>query len=79
MEGFTFRTVGATVVHDWAELAATILWLVLLTDAINLIDGLYGLATCISLFGALTMVASALSEGNVPLAMASVPLAAASL
>ncbi len=42
--------------------------MVLLTSAMNLIDGMDGLVTGVSLFAALTMVTSALLVGNVPLA-----------
>ncbi|MCX6602463.1 MAG: hypothetical protein NTV52_02585 [Acidobacteria bacterium] len=42
-----------------AELAATLIWLVVLTNAINLIDGMDGLATGVGLFAALTMLTAA--------------------
>jgi UDP-GlcNAc:undecaprenyl-phosphate GlcNAc-1-phosphate transferase len=75
----TLVAVGGYALPGWAQLAGTLGWLVLLTNAINLIDGMDGLATGVSLFAALTMLASALLGGNVPLAMATVPLAGALL
>ncbi len=77
--GVTLIGVGGYVLPDWAQLPLTIAWLVLLTNAINLIDGMDGLATGVGLFAALTMLTSALLVGNIPLAMATVPLAAALL
>jgi UDP-GlcNAc:undecaprenyl-phosphate GlcNAc-1-phosphate transferase len=77
--GVTLLGVGGYAVPAWAQLPLTLGWLVLLTNAINLIDGMDGLATGVSLFAALTMLTSALLVGNVPLAMATVPLAGALL
>lgn len=57
----------------------TLLWIVLCTNAINLIDGLDGLAAGISFFAMLTMVAAALLTHNYPMALAVVPLAGALL
>jgi UDP-GlcNAc:undecaprenyl-phosphate GlcNAc-1-phosphate transferase len=52
---------------------------VLLTNAINLIDGMDGLATGVGVFATLAILASALLTGNTLLAMATVPLAGALL
>ncbi len=41
----------------------TLIWLVVLTNAINLIDGMDGLATGVGLFAALTMLTAALLAG----------------
>lgn len=77
--GVTVFSFGNNPVPSWAQLPLTLCWLVLLTNAINLIDGMDGLATGVSLFAALTMLTSALLVGNIPLAMATVPLAGALL
>jgi UDP-GlcNAc:undecaprenyl-phosphate GlcNAc-1-phosphate transferase len=77
--GVTLQAVGGYAVPGWAQLPLTLGWLVLLTNAINLIDGMDGLATGVSLFATLTMLASALLAGNVQLALATVPLAGALL
>lgn len=57
----------------------TLLWIVLCANAINLIDGLDGLAAGISFFATLAMVAAALLTHNYPMALAVVPLAGALL
>jgi UDP-GlcNAc:undecaprenyl-phosphate GlcNAc-1-phosphate transferase len=50
-------------------------WLLLCTNAVNLVDGLDGLAAGVGLFATLTIFISALMEGNQPLAFATLPLA----
>jgi UDP-GlcNAc:undecaprenyl-phosphate GlcNAc-1-phosphate transferase len=57
----------------------TVLWIVTCTNAINLIDGVDGLAAGVSMFAAFTMLAAALLEHNFPMALAVVPLAGALL
>lgn len=59
----------------WWNLPATILWLVACTNAINLIDGVDGLATGIGLFATCTTLIAALIQHNTALAIATVPLA----
>ena len=59
----------------WWNLPATIIWLVACTNAINLIDGVDGLATGIGLFATCTTLIAALIQGNTALAIATVPLA----
>jgi UDP-GlcNAc:undecaprenyl-phosphate GlcNAc-1-phosphate transferase len=59
----------------WWNLPATILWLVACTNAINLIDGVDGLATGVGLFATLTTLIAALLQHNTALALATVPLA----
>lgn len=63
----------------WLSLPLTIFWLVLCMNAFNLIDGVDGLAAGLGLFATLTMLAAAFMQGNVPLALATVPLAASLL
>jgi UDP-GlcNAc:undecaprenyl-phosphate GlcNAc-1-phosphate transferase len=53
----------------------SILWLLACTNAFNLIDGLDGLASGVGLFATLTILIAALFQGNLGLAMATVPLA----
>jgi UDP-GlcNAc:undecaprenyl-phosphate GlcNAc-1-phosphate transferase len=57
----------------------TLFWIVACTNAINLIDGIDGLATGVSLFAALTMLIAALLNNNIPMALAVVPLVGALL
>jgi len=59
----------------WASFAITVIWLIGCTNAFNLIDGMDGLAAGVGLFATLTMLLAALSQGNLPLAMATMPLA----
>ena len=58
---------------------ATILWLVLCTNAINLMDGVDGLAAGLGIFAAATTLVAALMQHNLPLALATAPLAGALL
>lgn len=60
---------------EWWGLPMTVLWLVGTTNAVNLIDGVDGLAAGVSLFAALTMFAAALIHGNILLAIVTAPLA----
>jgi UDP-GlcNAc:undecaprenyl-phosphate GlcNAc-1-phosphate transferase len=61
------------------SLPLTIGWLIFCTNALNLIDGVDGLATGLGLFAATAMLIAALVHGNVPLALATAPLAGALL
>ncbi len=57
------------------EFALTVIWLVGCTNAFNLIDGMDGLAAGVGLVAAVTMLIAALTQGNLPLALATMPLA----
>jgi UDP-GlcNAc:undecaprenyl-phosphate GlcNAc-1-phosphate transferase len=59
--------------------ALTVLWLVGCTNAFNLIDGMDGLAAGVGLVATVTMLIAALTQGNLPLALATMPLAGALL
>jgi UDP-GlcNAc:undecaprenyl-phosphate GlcNAc-1-phosphate transferase len=61
--------------QHWLSVPLTLLWLVLCTNAFNLIDGVDGLATGAGLFATLTMVVGALIQGNVPLLVIALPVA----
>jgi UDP-GlcNAc:undecaprenyl-phosphate GlcNAc-1-phosphate transferase len=56
----------------WASIPITVLWIVGITNAVNLIDGLDGLANGVSTISAVTMLVIALmvSEGQTALVMA---------
>jgi len=69
VDGHSFSAVLSFIV--------TIVWIVICTNAINLIDGLDGLATGISLFAAITMLVAALLDHNLPMALVAVPLVGA--
>jgi UDP-GlcNAc:undecaprenyl-phosphate GlcNAc-1-phosphate transferase len=70
--GYSFS--GAVV-----SFIVTVLWIVTCTNAINLIDGVDGLAAGVSLFAAVTMLIAALLDHNFAMALAVVPLAGALL
>jgi UDP-GlcNAc:undecaprenyl-phosphate GlcNAc-1-phosphate transferase len=55
--------------------ALTVIWLVGCTNAFNLIDGMDGLAAGVGLMACVTMLVAALTQGNLPLALATMPLA----
>lgn len=53
----------------------TVIWLVGCANAFNLIDGMDGLAAGVGLVATVTMLIAALSQGNLPLVLATMPLA----
>jgi len=69
VQGFGGYTLGA-----WWSLPLTVLWLVGCTNAINLIDGVDGLAAGVGLFATCTTLVAALLQHNINLALAVAPL-----
>jgi UDP-GlcNAc:undecaprenyl-phosphate GlcNAc-1-phosphate transferase len=71
------RVIGAIsyTTDNWLALPLTLFWLVLCTNAFNLIDGVDGLATGVALFGTLTTLAAAIMQQNLPLVVVTLPLA----
>ena len=61
--------------HPSISFVLSILWLVGCTNAVNLIDGMDGLATGVGLFATLTTLFIAFLSGNHGLALATIPLA----
>jgi UDP-GlcNAc:undecaprenyl-phosphate GlcNAc-1-phosphate transferase len=59
----------------WLGFAITVIWLVGCTNAFNLIDGMDGLAAGVGLVASVTMLVAALTQSNLPLALATMPLA----
>jgi UDP-GlcNAc:undecaprenyl-phosphate GlcNAc-1-phosphate transferase len=59
----------------WLGFAITVIWLVGCTNAFNLIDGMDGLAAGIGLVATITMLLAALLQNNIPLILATMPLA----
>ena len=70
------RITGLTGQHfpSWLSLPVTVFWLILCTNAFNLIDGVDGLATGVGLFATATMLIAALLQHNLLLAIATLPL-----
>jgi UDP-GlcNAc:undecaprenyl-phosphate GlcNAc-1-phosphate transferase len=62
---------GETVTLTWLAVPLTILWIVGVTNAINLIDGLDGLSAGVSAIATATMLVLALMMGNVSVALLS--------
>ncbi|MBI2686001.1 MAG: undecaprenyl/decaprenyl-phosphate alpha-N-acetylglucosaminyl 1-phosphate transferase [Acidobacteria bacterium] len=77
--GVQMHGIAGWVFPGWAELPATLIWMVMVTNAVNLIDGMDGLATGVTLFATLTIVTSGLQANNIALCMAVIPLAGALL
>jgi UDP-GlcNAc:undecaprenyl-phosphate GlcNAc-1-phosphate transferase len=75
--GFRVEVVGVgstELVLGWLALPVTILWIVGVTNAFNLIDGLDGLATGIALVALVTTLVVSLALGNVEVSLLSVAL-----
>jgi UDP-GlcNAc:undecaprenyl-phosphate GlcNAc-1-phosphate transferase len=77
--GVDITHVGGLGVPVWLSLPLTVLWLVGCSNAFNLIDGVDGLAAGAGLFATVTILLGGLLNGNLPLAMATLPLAGALL
>ncbi len=58
----------------WISIPLSIFWLIGCSNALNLIDGLDGLASGVGLFAVGTTLLAAILHGNMGLAMATVPL-----
>lgn len=63
----------------WVDYPATVFWLLLTSNALNLIDGLDGLCAGMGLMSTLTLFTAAVLTHNTPLAYATFPLAGALL
>jgi len=73
--GARITLIGSSPVSSWITLPLSFCWLLACTNALNLIDGLDGLATGVGLFATLTTVLAAILQGNSGLIVATVPLA----
>ena len=77
--GVYIAGIGGHILPTWLAIPITVVWLLACTNAFNLIDGVDGLAAGVGLFATVTMLLAALLQNNVPLALATVPLAGALL
>jgi len=73
--GARITLIAGSPVSPWITLPLSFFWLLACTNALNLIDGLDGLATGVGLFATLTTVLAAILQGNSGLIVATVPLA----
>ena len=77
--GIHIATIVGHPISVGLSVSLTIGWLMFCTNALNLIDGLDGLATGLGLFASATTLVAAFLQGNVPLALATAPLIGALL
>jgi UDP-GlcNAc:undecaprenyl-phosphate GlcNAc-1-phosphate transferase len=77
--GLSIDQFGGTVLPVWLSLPVTVLWLLLTTNALNLIDGLDGLCGGIAFWATLVFFAAGFIHGNAALAFTALPLAGALL
>jgi UDP-GlcNAc:undecaprenyl-phosphate/decaprenyl-phosphate GlcNAc-1-phosphate transferase len=77
--GFGVYVLRGHPVSDWISLPLTMVWLVGCINALNLIDGMDGLAAGVGVFAALTSFVAALVHNSLDLAFVTAPLAGALL
>jgi UDP-GlcNAc:undecaprenyl-phosphate GlcNAc-1-phosphate transferase len=77
--GLTIDHFGNTALPVWVSLPVTIFWLLLTTNALNLIDGLDGLCAGIGFWATLAFFAASFIHGGALLAHTVLPLAGALL
>ena len=53
----------------WLAYPVTVIWIVAITNAVNLIDGLDGLACGVSTISSMTLLVIAMSVGEIPIAL----------
>lgn len=80
--GFRISTVTSFLTHEpltlgWLEFPVTVLWIVGITNAFNLIDGLDGLASGVGIMAALSMSAISYFSGEIGTALVALALAGA--
>src|SRR5215831_3185079 len=64
IEGLSIPFVGQVMVHPLVGLILTLVWVVGIANAFNLIDGVDGLATGSALFSSLVLLTTSLIQGN---------------
>jgi UDP-GlcNAc:undecaprenyl-phosphate GlcNAc-1-phosphate transferase len=77
--GVSIPNIAGHPLSAWGSLLLTVGWLMLCSNAFNLIDGVDGLAAGAALTATLTTLIAALLHGDVLLALATAPLAGALL
>src|SRR5215471_14767490 len=77
--GFGVYVLRGYPLMDWISLPLTVVWLVGCVNALNLIDGMDGLAAGIGIFATLTSFVAALVHNSLDLALVTAPLVGALL
>ena len=77
--GFGIYVFRGQPISDWLSPIVTVLWLVGCSNALNLIDGIDGLAAGVGVFAALTAFVAALLHNSLALALVTAPLIGALL
>jgi UDP-GlcNAc:undecaprenyl-phosphate GlcNAc-1-phosphate transferase len=77
IEWLTYPGTGGYLYMDHFSVPVTILWVVSMTNALNLIDGLDGLAAGVSMIASLTVCLVAVQNGLYPVAVMTAALAGA--
>ncbi len=77
--GFGVYALRGHELSPWISAPVTVLWLVGCTNALNLIDGIDGLAAGVGVFATLTSFVAALIHGSLDLAFVTAPLVGALL
>ena len=77
--GFGIHIMHGYALEDWISLPVTMIWLVACSNALNLIDGMDGLAAGVGVFATLTTFVAALLHDNLELALVTAPLVGALL
>lgn len=78
-DSFTFGSASSLLANPIVSVSICTFWLVLCTNAINLIDGMDGLASGIGLLGTIATLMIGIYTNNAGLVVATVPLAGALL
>ncbi len=77
--GVSIQGIAGAQIPPWLSFPLTVCWLLLSTNALNLIDGLDGLCAGMGLLATLTLFSAATIEGNLPLQQVTLCLAGALL
>lgn len=77
--GIQIDHLGGIELPVWIGLPVTVFWLLLTTNALNLIDGLDGLCAGVGFWGTMAFFVATLASGNATLANTVLPLAGALL
>ena len=79
MGGIRIVGIDGFMFNPWIAAIGTVIWLIGCTNAVNLIDGVDGLASGIALLGTTTAGIAGLLNGDIGLALVTIPLAFALL